>query len=143
MKKGFTLIELIVVVIVIGILATLAVPQYLRATERAKAAKARHALGLIGSAEKLYRADQDTYVTVATKAGLNADPGLGAYVELSDVGTDKDWDYAVAAGGAGISTSYTVTASRIGAGGQAGKTISLTESGVWGGTLTKGYGGEA
>ncbi|MDD4980854.1 MAG: type II secretion system protein [Candidatus Omnitrophica bacterium] len=47
MKKGFTLLELIVVMIIIGILATLGIQQYARATERARGAEARQVLGQI------------------------------------------------------------------------------------------------
>lgn len=138
MRKGFTLIELIVVVIVIGILATIAVPQYLNATERAKSAKARHAIGLISQAEKLYRADKDTYVAVAAKANLIDAGGLSDYVELSDITKDNDWGYAVS----GVSTTdFLVTATRS-AGSDTG-TITLNQDGTWGGTRKKAKGGEA
>ncbi len=53
MRRGFTLIELIVVVIIVAILATFALPQYLKAAERARGAKAKHAVSLIAQAEEM------------------------------------------------------------------------------------------
>jgi len=125
-RTSFTLIELIIVIIVIGILATVAIPQYLKAVERAKGSKARHALGLIAQAEKMYRAENDTYVDFAAGAA-NADPGLGAFVELADVDADVDWTYSV---GGSATNAFTATATRS-AGPNATETITLDQDGVW------------
>lgn len=127
MKKGFTIIELMIVVIIIGILATFAVPQYLSAIERGKQGKARHALGLIAEAEKMYRAEYDSYITVTDGTFNNV---FSSYIELAEIDADTDWDYAVT----GATTTFTATATRK-AGKNATKTITLTENGVWGGTF--------
>lgn len=50
-RKGFTLMELIIVVIIIGILAMIGLPQYFKTTERARMAEALDTLGAIRSAE--------------------------------------------------------------------------------------------
>lgn len=135
MRKGFTLIELIVVIIVIGILATIAVPQYMRATERAKGGKARHALGVVASAEKMYRADRDTY-TNAAAGNLNDSTSLGAYVEMADIDTDStsgtgDWIITAA----GAVNGFTATATRR-RGPNNNETITLDHNGSWGGNFT-------
>jgi prepilin-type N-terminal cleavage/methylation domain-containing protein len=132
MKKGFTLIELIIVVIVIGILATLAVPQYLKAVERTKGAKARHALGLIGQAEKMYRAEHDAYISIAAAADLTTN--LTPYVEMADIVADTDWAYTLVAA-AGPPQTFVATATRS-AGPNNTETITMTESGVWAGSFT-------
>ncbi|MCX5700822.1 MAG: prepilin-type N-terminal cleavage/methylation domain-containing protein [Candidatus Omnitrophica bacterium] len=127
---GFTLIELIVVVIVIGILATMAIPQYLKATERALSAKAKNNLGLIAQAEKLYRAENDTYVAAGTAGELTTN-GLQNYVELNDISGDTKWTYAVT----GDASTFTATATRVAPTSDAG-TIILNQSGTWTGTRT-------
>jgi type IV pilus assembly protein PilE len=124
MKRGFTLIELIIVIIIIGVLATLAVPQYLKSTERAKVAKAKHAMGIIAQAEKMFRAQNDTYVDIGADA---ADAALGAFTELADIDADPDWAYTTE----NISTNtFTVRATREN-GSMATNSITLNEGGVW------------
>ena len=54
MKKGFTLIELLVVVLIIGILSAVAMPQYTKAVEKARAAEAFVILKDIWQKQQLY-----------------------------------------------------------------------------------------
>lgn len=59
--KAFTLIELLIVVAIIGILAAIAVPNFLNAQIRAKVARVRGDLRAIGTALESYRVDQNAY----------------------------------------------------------------------------------
>ena len=62
-KKGFTLIELMIVIAIIGILAAIAIPNFLRFQAKSKQAEAKTNLGAIGTTAEAYRAEFDTYVT--------------------------------------------------------------------------------
>jgi general secretion pathway protein G len=68
--RGFTLVEIMVVVVILGILAALVVPRVVGRTDEARAAAARQDIAAIMQALKLYRLDNGRYPT--TDQGLAA-----------------------------------------------------------------------
>lgn len=64
--KGFTLIELMIVVAIIGILAAIAIPNFVKFQCRSKQSEAKTNLKALYVAEESYYAEQDQYLTIAT-----------------------------------------------------------------------------
>jgi general secretion pathway protein G len=69
-NAGFTLIELMVVVAILGILAALVVPKIMSRPDEARVTAARQDIATLGQALKLYRLDNKRYPT--TEQGLQA-----------------------------------------------------------------------
>ena len=68
--RGFTLIEIMVVVVILGILAALVVPRVVGRTDEARAVAARQDIAAVMQALKLYRLDNGRYPS--TEQGLTA-----------------------------------------------------------------------
>ena len=71
-NKGFTLIELMIVVAIIGILAAIAIPNFMNYQCKAKQAEAKSLLGDLRKAQEAYFAEYDTYSTVQANIGFAA-----------------------------------------------------------------------
>jgi len=102
---GFTLVELAVVVVIIGVLAAFAVPRFLASVERSKAAESFNYLATVHSAQERYHARQGTYA--GDIADLDTQMVEPEYFEVGDV--------AVPAGETSLETGWELTLTREGA----------------------------
>ena len=81
-RKGFTLIELMIVVVIIGILAALAIPRFMQATTKSKQSEAKQILKQIYTMQRAYRQEYNTY----GDNGLAFGGGVGG--TFGDIGVD-------------------------------------------------------
>lgn len=82
-QRGFTLIEIMVVVIIIGLLAAVVVPQFLGRVDDARVAKARQDIQALETALTLYKLDNFKYPST--------DQGLQALVEKPADPSVRNW----------------------------------------------------
>jgi general secretion pathway protein G len=81
-KEGFTLMEIIIVVIILSLVATLVVPKFFKKVEQSKQRIAKTQIAMIEQAVKLFKLDTGRYPTTAE--GLNA--------LLQETGGADNWD---------------------------------------------------
>lgn len=73
--RGFTLVELVVVMIIVGILAIISVPMYRNYVQRARSSEGRALVGSIASAERVFFTEFGSFLAVAN-TNLNATLGV-------------------------------------------------------------------
>jgi prepilin-type N-terminal cleavage/methylation domain-containing protein len=112
-NKGFTLVELVVVIAILGILAMIAVPRLLGFQDRAKAqadnqtaAQVKNAMGLLyanseinvsetSGAGTMNESDKVVFTITKTSTGATALGANGAYIKYTtSTFVKKPWDYA-------------------------------------------------
>ncbi|HSH00810.1 MAG TPA: prepilin-type N-terminal cleavage/methylation domain-containing protein [candidate division Zixibacteria bacterium] len=80
-QRGFSLIELVIIIVILGILAAVAIPKYQDITSEAREASARAALGGIRSAVMIYYANQAVTTGSATWPTLATLETAGSVME--------------------------------------------------------------
>ncbi|MCK9595161.1 MAG: hypothetical protein PHH68_01265 [Candidatus Omnitrophica bacterium] len=101
---AFTIVELTVVLIVVGILVTLAIGQFSGSREQALKKEAQANLKLIAAAEKIYRLETTVYMNQTDSSAVNSN------LKLSLPITNPNWNYKVIGAN---TTTFTAKAGRV------------------------------
>lgn len=102
LKKGFSLIELLITVIIITILASVALPAYEKLTEKARVAEAKSILGSMRSAQIRYSGQNSDYSTSVANLDITLPNVAGT------VSQGKYFNYTAIDGGTAIDATAIV-----------------------------------
>ena len=112
-RKGFTLVELAVVIVIIGVLAAFGVPKFLNSVERSKASEAVAYLSAVQTAQERYIAKQGVYASAVTDLDITVQSPkyftVGT-ITTTNTGTNPTWTLTLTRIAATSSKgAYTVT----------------------------------
>ena len=106
--KGFTLVELVIVIVIVGILSIVAVPIYRGYTRKAVATEGKSLLGTIQTAEKVYFAEFASFKTTAKTAfdvALDVDARPNKYFTGFTISGNANGFTAITSGNGGTAGS--------------------------------------
>ena len=113
--KGFTLIELMIVVAIIGILAAIAIPKFSATREKAYFAAMKSDVKNLASQQEIYYADNYTYTTSTTALAFTNSEGVTVTIAASSSGWAASATHSALGGSEGCAIYYgTATAPTVG-----------------------------
>jgi type IV pilus assembly protein PilE len=128
-NRGFTLIEILIVVAIMGVLAAIALPAYQNSVIRSNRAEAKNEILQVAAEQERYFSSFNTYATDATPLNAPVVPGR------TRTTTNGLYQIAVAAGASGIASSFVATATAQGdQTADTCATYTITQTGVRGAT---------
>jgi type IV pilus assembly protein PilA len=92
--KGFTLVELLVVIVIIGILTAIALPSFLNQTAKAKQAEAKQNVSTVLKTEQSWRTENSAFTTSFDSLALGTLAGAAG-----DVSSTKTFNYTLTSAG--------------------------------------------
>jgi len=84
-ERGFTLIEMMIVVAIIAILVAILVPNFIRARAQAQTAACEANLKEIATVLELYQTDHEQYPTASNSPVTASDPNLAPYLKQTPI----------------------------------------------------------
>lgn len=120
--KGFTLVEILIVVVMMAILFAIAVPIYVNYVAQARSAEAQEAINAIKSAANVFNARYGSYPTSIEQMDQ---------LQFEEATTER-WNFSITTSGDGLSEITATSTSRMAGG--AGKQVTLDcQTGEWSG----------
>ena len=89
-RKGFTLIEVLVVVLIIGILTSIALPQYQKAVEKSRAAEGMMLAKAVGDAEQVFYSTHNRYTRSIDELDLSVPASTKHWETIMEFATDSN-----------------------------------------------------
>jgi prepilin-type N-terminal cleavage/methylation domain-containing protein len=89
-KRAFSLMELAIVIIIVGILATIAIGAFSGPKENALEKEAKANLKLIAAGEKIYRMEASVYIAAVNETEINGKLRL-----MLPISASRNWNYNV------------------------------------------------